>query len=86
MTVVEGAWRRADTAAPPEPRPPSDAKVANRNVSWDFGWEIAHGFVTRRPPIPLYTMVPRTEGYAYDVGVLDLSIVKDHFLSRRAKP
>jgi hypothetical protein len=30
----------------------------------DFGWEIALEAVARRPPIPLYTMVPRTEGYA----------------------
>jgi hypothetical protein len=37
----------------------------------DFGWEVAHGAVTRRPPIPLYT-----EGYTYDVGVWDWSIVQ----------
>jgi hypothetical protein len=55
-----------------------DAKVANRNVR-DFGWEIAHAAVSRRPPISLYTMVPRTEGYAYDVGVWDLSIVQGPF-------
>ena len=41
--------------------------------------EIAHGAVTRRPPISLYTMVPRTESYAYDVGVWDLSIVQGPF-------
>jgi hypothetical protein len=34
-----------------------------------FGWDIAHGAVSRRPPISLNTMVPRTEGYTYDVGV-----------------
>ena len=28
----------------------------------DFGWEIAHGAVTRRPLIPLYTMVPLIPG------------------------
>jgi hypothetical protein len=27
-----------------------------------FGWEIAHEAVSRRPPISLYTIVPRTEG------------------------
>jgi hypothetical protein len=32
--------------------------------------------VTRRPPIHLYTMVPRTGSYAYGVGVLDSSIVQ----------
>ena len=58
--------------------PYSDEKVANRN-SWDFGWEIAHAAVTRRPPVSLYAMVPRTGGYAYDVGVWDLSIVQGPF-------
>ena len=33
----------------------------------------------RRPPISLYTMVPRTEGYAYDVLVWGLSIVQGPF-------
>jgi hypothetical protein len=56
----------------------SDVKVANRDVR-DFGWEIAHGAVTRRPPISLDTMVPRTEGYTYDVGVWDSSIVQGPF-------
>jgi hypothetical protein len=58
--------------------PPRDAKVANRNVR-DFGWEIAHGAVTRRPPISLDTMVPRTKGYTHDGGVWDLSIVRTIF-------
>jgi hypothetical protein len=52
--------------------------VANRNVR-DSGWEIAHGAVTRRPPFPLYTMIPRTGGYTHDVGVWDLSIVQRPF-------
>ena len=44
----------------------SDAKVvANRDFR-DFGWE-------------LYTMVPRTGGYAYGVGVWDLSIIQGPF-------
>ena len=43
------------------------------------GWGIAHDAVTRRPPISLDTMVPRTEGYAYDVGVWDLFIVQGPF-------
>jgi hypothetical protein len=45
----------------------------------DFGREIAHGAVTRRPPISLYTIVARTGGYTYDVGVWDLSIVQGPF-------
>jgi hypothetical protein len=49
-------------------------KVANRDVR-DSGWEIAHAAVSRRLPIPLYTMVPRTGGYTYDVAVWDLSII-----------
>jgi hypothetical protein len=32
-------------------------------------------------------MITRTGGYAYDVGVWDLSIIQGiHFLSRRSKP
>ena len=58
----------------------SDAKVANRDfTSRDIGWEIAHAAVTRRPPISLYTLVARTGGYAYDVGVWDLSIIQGPF-------
>jgi hypothetical protein len=34
----------------------SDGKAANRN-DWDFGWEIAHAAVSRRPPISLDRMV-----------------------------
>jgi hypothetical protein len=44
-----------------------------RIVTW------GDGSVTRRPPIPLDTMVPRTEGYTHDVGVWDLSIVQGPF-------
>jgi hypothetical protein len=43
------------------------------------GGQIAHAVVSRRPPIPLYTMVPRTEGYACDVEVWDSSIVQGPF-------
>jgi hypothetical protein len=54
-------------------------KVANRDV-WDFGWGgCPPGRFTRHPPISLDTMVPRTGGYAYDVGVWDLSIVQGPF-------
>ena len=45
----------------------------------DFGWEIAHAAVTRRPPISDYTMVPRTGSYTYDIGVWELSIVQRPF-------
>jgi hypothetical protein len=51
---------------------------ADRN-SRDFGGAVAHGAVTRRPPISLYTMVPRTKGHTYDVEVWDLSIVQGPF-------
>jgi pimeloyl-ACP methyl ester carboxylesterase len=40
---------------------------SNRDVR-DFGWEIAHTAVSRRP-ISLYTMVPRTKGYTYAAEV-----------------
>jgi hypothetical protein len=49
-------------------------KVANRDV-WDFGWGgCSPGRFTRHPPISLYTMITRTGGYAYAVGVWDLSL------------
>jgi hypothetical protein len=46
-----------------------------RIVTCGLGFSGGHGAVTRRPPTSLYTMVPRAGGYAYDVGVWDLSIV-----------
>jgi hypothetical protein len=36
---------------------------------WDFGWENAHAAVTRRPPISLDTIVPRTEVFTYAAKV-----------------
>jgi hypothetical protein len=56
----------------------NDAQVANRNDR-DFGWGVAHGAVSRRPPISLDMMVPRTGSYTYDVGVWDLSIIQGPF-------
>jgi hypothetical protein len=69
--------RGAETSSPPY----SDEKVANRDFI-GFGWEIAHATVTRRPPISLNTMVPRTGGYTHDVGVWDSSIVQGPFSVR----
>jgi hypothetical protein len=45
----------------------------------DFGWEIAHEAISRRPPISVDTIVARTEGYTHDVGIWDLSIVQGPF-------
>jgi hypothetical protein len=56
----------------------SNAKVANRDLR-DFEWEIAHAAVTRRPLFSLHTVVPRTGGYSYAVGVWDMSIVQGPF-------
>jgi hypothetical protein len=39
----------------------SDERVANRDFRGS-GWEVAHAAVTRRPPIPLDTIVPRARG------------------------
>jgi hypothetical protein len=63
----------------------SDGKVANRNDRDFFGVGVAHGGFTRRPPISLHTMVHRTGGFAYDVGVWELSIIQGPF-SGRAVP
>jgi hypothetical protein len=69
-------------------RPPTGyrwkrVRTANRDVR-DFGWEIAHAAVSRRPPISLSRIVPRTEGYTHNATVWDSSIVQG-FLSRRAE-
>jgi hypothetical protein len=51
-------------------------------VTTGFGIRVggfAHGAVSRRPPVSLDTMVPRTGGYACDVGVWNLSIVQGPF-------
>jgi hypothetical protein len=53
----------------------SDEKVANRNI----GWETAHAFVSRRPPIPLSTIVARTHMYTHAAPVWGLSIVQGPF-------
>jgi hypothetical protein len=50
-----------------------------RIATWDFGWEIAHAAVSRRPPISLYTVVARSEGYTYAANVWDLSLVQGRF-------
>ena len=35
----------------------------------DFGWEIAHAAVSRRPSIPLTRIVAHTEGYTHAAKV-----------------
>jgi hypothetical protein len=52
----------------------------------DFGREIAHAAVLRRPPILLDTVVARSHMCTYAATVWDFCNVKDHFLSPRAKP
>ena len=56
----------------------SDAKVANRDIRVSGGRSLT-GAVTRRPPVSIFTVVPRTVGYMYDVGVWDSSIVQGTF-------
>jgi hypothetical protein len=46
-----------------------------------FGWEIAHEAVTRRPPVSLDMIVPRTGSYTYDVGFGICTSFKGHSLS-----
>ena len=55
----------------------SDEK-ANRNVR-DFGREIAHAVVSRRPPISLDKIVARTHMHTYAAKVWALSIVQGPF-------
>ena len=60
-------------------------ELANRDDR-DFGREIAHEAVSRRPPTSLDTIVARTEGYTYGASVWDLYLVQGHFLSPIAQP
>jgi hypothetical protein len=64
--------------------PPCDGKVANCRDFRGFGWGIAHGAVSRRPPISLYTTVPGATRTTLGFGICPS--FKGHFLSRRAKP
>jgi hypothetical protein len=50
-------------------------QVANRYVR-DFGWEIAHEAVSRRPPISLDTIVALTHMYTYAAKVWELPFVQ----------
>jgi hypothetical protein len=53
---------------------------------WDFGWEIAHEAVSRRPPIALSRVVARTHMYTRtprECGICPS--FKGHVLSPRAK-
>jgi chemotaxis protein histidine kinase CheA len=59
--------------------PYSDAKVANRNVR-DFGWEVAHAVVSRRPPISCYAIVARYHVYMCAARFWNSSSFKGHFL------
>jgi hypothetical protein len=54
-------------------------RIVTLGIPGDFGWELAHAAVSRRPPIPLDTMVARTEGYANAAKVWDLSIEQGAF-------
>jgi hypothetical protein len=56
----------------------SDAKGCDRDGR-DFGWEIAHAAVSRRPPFFLGTTVARTAGYTYAATVWDFSRVQGPF-------
>ena len=58
--------------------PYSDEKVANRNGGLEFGGGDRSRGVSRRPPISLSTIVPRTLVYTNDAKVWDLSLV-GHF-------
>jgi hypothetical protein len=71
---------------PPTPKvrestpPHSDGKVRSNRNGRDFGWEVAYEAVSRRPPIPLDTVVARTHTYTHAARVWDLSIVQGPFL------
>ena len=72
-------FTRRRAGASPTPHRAQRCKSCESKNLRDFGREIAHRAVTRRPPISLYTAVPRTGCYTYDVGVWDFSIVQRPF-------
>jgi hypothetical protein len=53
-------------------------EFANRDGR-GFGWEVAYAAVSRRPPIPVYTIVARTHMNTYAAEVWDSSIVQGPF-------
>jgi hypothetical protein len=62
-------------------RPPTRTAIGSVRVGTlgVLGGSCAHGAVTRRPPISLYKMVPRTGDYTYDVRAWDSSILQGPF-------
>jgi hypothetical protein len=63
----------------PSLHPPAMKKeIANRNAR-GLGWEVAHAAVSRRPPIPLATIVARTHIYTHAASVWDSSLVQGPF-------
>jgi hypothetical protein len=63
----------------------SDEKVANHRNGREFGWEIAHAAVSRRPPISLDTIVARAHMYTYAAKAWDFSIVQGAFSVARCQ-
>jgi hypothetical protein len=57
----------------------SETSAAMEKLRIGLFREIAHAAVSRRPPIPLYTIVARTHVYTYAAKVWDSSIVQGAF-------
>ena len=82
--------RSRPAAAPPSPggarlRGSNHGVQRCKSGEWDtVGDELKHAAGSRRPPIPLDTMVARADGYAYAATVwdLDLSIVQEPVFCR----
>jgi hypothetical protein len=54
-------------------------KLRSESYVWDFGWEIAHAAVSRRPLVPLSRIVARTRMYTNAAIDWDLSTVRGPF-------
>jgi hypothetical protein len=57
----------------------SETSAAMEKLRIGLFREIAHAAVSRRPPIPLYTIVARTHVYTYAAKVWDSSIIQGAF-------
>jgi hypothetical protein len=80
--------RSSSTPTRASPSAPYSDETILRIVSdRDFGWEDRSRGRTRRPPLSLYTMVPRTGGYTRTtLGFEICPSFKGLSLSRRAEP
>jgi hypothetical protein len=81
-TVSALTWRQSNQAVSRISTTRAHAATKKLRIVRDFGWEIAHEAVSRRPPISLSRFVARTHMYTYAAKVWVSSIVQGPFCCR----